>query len=352
MFVKVATGLSLQDDGSIRLVELAATWRHLTLRRAATYAGEGEGLLDQWSSAIGRARDDGFSFGGLVLGLPFSMTFRRTLTFPFQGRRKISQVLPLELEGEIPLSPEDIVADFLPAGAGREGSSGIAFAAGRGDIQSLLALLPGEINPVAIQTNEVGLVSSAGYSGITSGTVLACDDQGASVLECRDGTAAHLRRIKVPADRQLAADRLAEAVAEGADQGGKVIIACAGLLEPLLSALNERGVTGVLTVSDLAIFREAESPVAGDAGEFLPAFGLALRGIGRKEAPPFDLRQGPFRPLSPLLTLRAPLIRALAFPEASLRSSCTQAHCSRMLAISQEKPLMPARLAALRKVVS
>ena len=57
----------------------------------------------------------------VVLGLPLSEVFVRVLSFPFSGRSKVAQVLPLELERELPVELDSLCTTFCPAGRDASG---------------------------------------------------------------------------------------------------------------------------------------------------------------------------------------------------------------------------------------
>jgi len=121
MFERKSTGISLEADGTVRIAELTAAPRSLALSRVATFDPEGQVPMDSWENAIQRAREAGFEMSRVVIGLPDTLVYRKSLTFPFRNRGRIMQILQSELEGEIPLPPGTFVADFLdgpPVGDG------------------------------------------------------------------------------------------------------------------------------------------------------------------------------------------------------------------------------------------
>jgi len=309
MMTKSSTGISLLQDGTIRVVELHASLQGVTLKRASTFEGEGESRNERWGSAFQMALQDGYTLERLVMGLPSADTFRRSLSFPFQGRRRISQVLLSELEGEIPVSPEQIVADFLISGSDRDGCHGIAIATRTETLKGVLDLLPSGTVPVAIQTESVGLATAAAFSGLNDGAVVLCEGSSCIGSGLDSGKAISLRRLKLSGDLKKDVDDIADLVTGLLDDKEDVVLACGGLLEPLLSALGAQRITRVKTPGELEIFRSAERALTGDPGPYLPALGLALRGLGRQESSTVDLRQGPFRAESPLGQMRRPAIR-------------------------------------------
>lgn len=57
----------------------------------------------------------------VVLGVPLSELFVRGLSFPFSRRSKVAQVLPLELERELPVDVDTLATSFCPAGTDPDG---------------------------------------------------------------------------------------------------------------------------------------------------------------------------------------------------------------------------------------
>ncbi|HIJ96040.1 MAG TPA: hypothetical protein HPP94_09965 [Desulfuromonadales bacterium] len=72
----------------------------------------------------------------VVLCLPPDLFGHRTLPLPFKDLRKIRDVLPAQLQGEIPLSVEELVLDAVPVGDGRF----LALWAKKSDISHAIAL--------------------------------------------------------------------------------------------------------------------------------------------------------------------------------------------------------------------
>jgi hypothetical protein len=72
----------------------------------------------------------------VVLGTPLSELFVRGLSFPFASRSKVAQVLPLEMERELPVDPETLAMTFCPAGMDRGGYRFLAGAMPRASLDS------------------------------------------------------------------------------------------------------------------------------------------------------------------------------------------------------------------------
>ena len=72
----------------------------------------------------------------VVLGVPLSELFVRGLSFPFSSRSKVAQVLPLELERELPVDLDTVETAFCPAGTDSEGYRFLAGAMSRTSLDS------------------------------------------------------------------------------------------------------------------------------------------------------------------------------------------------------------------------
>ncbi len=88
--------------------------------------------------------------GACVCGLPLSLLSVRNLTLPFRDINKIKQVLPFELEEQLIVPVETLIADSFLSQTTDSGSLVIAFAAEKNLIQSLLDGLQERVDPEII----------------------------------------------------------------------------------------------------------------------------------------------------------------------------------------------------------
>lgn len=80
---------------------------------AVNAVGEVVPLEERHEAALSALKERGALVGDIfVTGLPGDMASVRTLTFPFSDPKKIAQVLPSELEAEIPFDIEDVVTSW------------------------------------------------------------------------------------------------------------------------------------------------------------------------------------------------------------------------------------------------
>ena len=284
MFTQTGTGIALNEGGDVTAVELSANLRGVSLSRAAAFPGEGETLYDRWASALRLVVENGFSTERIVLGVPDVLTFHRTLSFPFAGRRRVSQVLPSELEGEIPISSDESVSDFIPFTIKKHGCEGVAIACDRELVREVLRILPAGVSPAAIQTDAIGLAAASAFGGIVDGGILYCGEGEAIGIGFVSGRTSALRRMRLAGDPAGQLNNMVDMTTGLMAEGGELLLACGSLLEPFLAAFNEAGVSRITTARDWAIFSESDLTVSGESGQYLPALGLALRALGRRES--------------------------------------------------------------------
>ncbi|UCG37755.1 MAG: PilN domain-containing protein [bacterium] len=308
MYNKKMCGIALEADGTARVVELTATLRAVNLSRAQTFPAGDVEPASGWGRALSRAREEGFYLDGCVMGLPDSMTYRKALTFPFRARRRIMQVLPSELDGEIPVPSDAVVADFLPGGSADGGAKGMAVACSRQTLLQVLDL-PGEGSRIGgVQTLSVGLATACRAAGLSDGVAVLCSEGDILVVGMRSSRLEAVRRLATGGTGGGAADFIRDSITALAAEGDQVVLGCPeDLTAELESSLTQSGLT-------VRRFRNWH-PMGGmdhapeDVTPYMTAFGLALRALGRKESFSFDLRQGPFRPVTPLASMKAPLLR-------------------------------------------
>ncbi len=86
-------------------------------------------------------QQNAFEVDSCILGLPLSLISLRNLTLPFSDRRKMLQVLPLELEEQLLVPIEDQVVDFQVTGRQGTGSHLLVGAVEKEVLHKLLSLL-------------------------------------------------------------------------------------------------------------------------------------------------------------------------------------------------------------------
>jgi len=307
MFEKIVTGIVLHDNGEITALTLTAGPRAMSITGGGFFEGEGEDLAGKWASAFEKAKAADLYLENVVLGIPSSLVFKKTIEFPFSGRRKISQVLGSVLDGELPVAPEDVVVDYLSIDSSKEGSTGIAVACKKDTLHDVIGIFPESSKLLSIQTDAVGLLSAGLFSGVSNGAVVMCATGYAVGVAIRNSKPAGLKRISLGDEND--AKKVASLGRDLMDEGGSILLACGPFLEPVMADLQDDGYAKIFTSVDLDIFREMQVTLHGDPGRYLPALGLALKGLGRREAQVFDLQQGPFRKQSVLADIKIPMVR-------------------------------------------
>ncbi len=312
MFERKATGVTLEADGTVRVVELTASIRVVGLSRMETFPpGEAEPFAS-WQEALRKAREEGYDVDGSVVGITDSLTYRKTMDFPFRSRGRIMQILISELEGEIPVPSDTVVADFLPGSPVEKGVRGIAFACSKQTIAQVLEMFGGGARLRGIQPLSAGLAGFFRAAGVRDGAAVLCSGGEATIVGIQDSFVESVRRLLIPGDLGGGADAvIANAILETTPDGSGVVAACP---EGAVSKL--KGLTGI---RDLAFFDLEDLPRTGSVPRLSPgsavyacAVGVALRGLGSRGSLAFDFRQGSFSAARPFSTLKGPVTRTAA----------------------------------------
>jgi len=155
-------------------------------RRSLPDDGSLAGLLDGFDPPQGEQK--------IILVLPPAMVYARELPLPISDRRKIREILPVELGGETALQAEELVFDGIPSGEGRT----LALWCRRHEVAELLGrlallglepeivtagllawhhLIPADtIDPVAV-TDGQGLMVGTAAGPLLARTLPAADDE-------------------------------------------------------------------------------------------------------------------------------------------------------------------------------
>jgi len=311
IFERKATGIALEADGTVRAVELIATVRTITLARMETFRSGDEDLFSSWDQALKTARDSGFDVENSVLGITDSLTYRKALRFPFRSRKRILQILESELEGEIPVPSESVIADYLPGNPLEKGISGIAIACSKQTMSTVMEISGGGGRLRGVQTISTGLLAFSRIAGIREGIAALVMGEEAVLVEIRSGFLATIRRVSMAGDPVDDTETVAGAILGVAGAEDDIVLVCRDEAASALEEFPGMGELKTRRFSDLSIEGLTSKP-GEESAVFAAGFGLALRGLGRRESTAFDLRQGPFGQISPLANLKGPIKRTSA----------------------------------------
>jgi len=311
MFEKRSIGIAFEADGTVRVVELISNLRTVTLSRVWTFQPEGADNFDSWKQAIDRLRALTVDLDNVVVGIPDSVIFRKHLSFPFSNRKRIMQILNSELDGEIPLAIDDVVADFIGGQSDGGGLHGTAMACDKSTLSRLLETVGPEARLKSVQTGSVGLATASVRAGMVNGVSVHCTPGEAVLVEFRSSKVKAIKRLALTNTDERDAQLLIEGVRQHTVNEDEVYLGCANLTDKVKAGLNDERAIRTRTSSDLDIIQYAAG-VEADQAQYLPAIGLALGGLGTREAIPFDLRQGSFKQITPLAGFKGPILRTSA----------------------------------------
>ncbi|MCF6186209.1 MAG: type II secretion system protein GspL [Desulfobulbaceae bacterium] len=167
-----------------------------TVRACGSLEVDGPGQVDEALSEF--LQQSGFQVDSCVLGLPLSFISLRNLTLPFTDRRKMTQVLPLELEEQLLVPMEDQIIDFMVTGRRGAGSHLLIGAVERVILQKLLPILKENgLTPQAVAPAVSFLTREHMQDrGLTEPTLfLHADIHAMSMALWIDGRVVFMRRI-------------------------------------------------------------------------------------------------------------------------------------------------------------
>ncbi len=309
MFEKKSLGIAFETDGTVRVAELVSNMRTVTLSRVWTIQPEGADNFDSWKQAIDRLRDSEVDLSNVVIGIPDSFIYRKHLSFPFNNRKRIMQILNSELDGEIPLSIDEVVADFIPGQSVGSGLHGTAMACDKNTLSRFLEIIGPETKLKSVQTGSVGLAAASIRTGMADGVAVHCGPGDVVLVEFRSSKVKAIKRLALTSNDERNVQLLVSGVRQHTVNGDEVYLGCAGLTEQVRAELAGEGTLSIKNLSDIEIVPGTVG-VAADPVHYVSAIGLALGGLGTSETLPFfDLRQGSFKQVTPLAGLKGPILR-------------------------------------------
>ena len=138
-------GLDIQEDLLCSVVVEQRGPELLVLACASLMIDDYDGLSSGVTDLL--ARLDA-SVDGCVIGLPLSALSFRNLTLPFTDRKKLAQVLPLELEEQLLTPVDQQIIDFVITGREEQGSRVLVAAVEKEMLEAFLPLLVDNGYPV------------------------------------------------------------------------------------------------------------------------------------------------------------------------------------------------------------
>jgi len=331
MFEKRSVGIDFEVDGTVSVAELTSSLRTVTLSRTWSVKPEGEENFGSWKMAVDRLRESGVDLENAVIGIPDTFIYRKHLSFPFSSRKRVMQILNSELDGEIPLPIDAVVADFIVGPPAASGLSGTAMACDRSTLARFLEIFGPGAKLRGVQTASVGLATACIRAGMADGVSVLCGPEDATLVEFRSSRVKMIKRLSLTGNQETDGRLLVEGILQHTVNEDDVYLGCAGLNDAIKAALDEEVTLRIRTLSDIDIVQKSHG-LDADTGRMTVAVGLALTGLGAGEALAFDLRQGPFKQVTPLAGLRRPILRTSALllivgllAMASLVSSLHQA---------------------------
>jgi len=311
LFEKSSLGIDFQSDGTVRAAELTSNLRTVLLSRVWTIQPRGEDNFDSWKRAVEQMRESGVDLDNAVIGIPDSMIYRKHLSFPFSSRKRIMQILNSELDGEIPLPVDEVVADLIPGQSDGSGLQGVAMACDKNTLSRFLDLFGPGGKLKNVQTGSVGVAGASIRAGMSDGVTVYGGNGETMLIEIRSSKVRAVKRLALTGDGGRNTRLLVEMIRKQTVNEDKVYIGCGDLSEPVRNELEADGTLIVSTLSDLDIVQTAAG-VDADQGRNAAAIGLALTGLGISQVQSFDLRQGPFKQITTFTGLRGPILRTSA----------------------------------------
>jgi hypothetical protein len=311
LFEKKSLGIAFEADGTVRVAELTSNMRTVILSRVWTIHPEGADNFDSWKQAIDQLRESKVDLDNAVIGIPDSVIYRKHLSFPFSSRKRIMQILNSELDGEIPLSIDAVVADFIAGQSVGSGLHGTAMACDKDTLSRFLDIFGSGGRLKSVQTVSVGLAAASIRAGMVNGVAVHCGPGEAVLVEFRSSKVKAIKRLALTESDGSNVQLLVEGIRQHTVNEDEVYLGCADLSDQVKAGLTGEGTLRLKAMSDLDVVQRAAG-VDRDTARKVPAIGLALSGLGTSEALPFDLRQGSFKQITPLAGLKAPILRTSA----------------------------------------
>lgn len=202
--------------------------------------------------------------GAVLSVLPAAASTHRVLTLPFRDRSRIVRTAPLELLGQLPLSPEEAVVAVRPIARVPGGTTVLAAAVRRADLDAHLALLAG----AGLPAKRIDLAPLPALDLVPDGAgavaLLVADGPRSAIVVRRDGHLAGLRALGTNAREPVALATEARWALDALGFAGDVLVVGpdAAAVQPVLAAVLDAPVPLLAAPAAVAAAGEATDVAA------------------------------------------------------------------------------------------
>jgi Tfp pilus assembly protein PilN len=226
----------------------------------------------------------------IVAALPLAELGHRVLTLPFRDARRLGETVTLELVGQLPADPGDVVAGHLGLETSSDGTRVLAAVARRGRLASLCATLADAGAPPArVDAALVGVAHLVEATRAADAALLLADGSRSAVVVRRNGRLAGLRALATdPAVDPAAFDREARWTLTALGGASRIVLLGPGASSDAAARIARA--TGVATesIEDVAAagWRADELAACGVAAGLVAGPGLVLHRAVHSTASP------------------------------------------------------------------
>ena len=178
----------------VQLTGTEALFARFQLKRGAlVFDGASRETIDQehpFAAMVAVVADVDRDVKRVVLVLPPGLLFLREMELPISDRRKIREVLPLELKGETAFNNEELVFDALPLESGKI----LAIWGKRHDLAEKIAIMTGNGLEPEIVTASMFHWNTLLPEGESGGEIALCDGESLAVF--KNGKPCYFRAVQ------------------------------------------------------------------------------------------------------------------------------------------------------------
>ncbi len=260
----------------------------------------------QWEGEVSQAIDRVLKETGPrtipVCLIPGSLFFVRRYSFPLSLKRKVRDILPFEMEDDIPISRGEAVFDYLPSSQGDETLEVMVFILPRHILETYVGLFPEGKRPAMVAPEHAALASLKPLKEVGRYCLIGVEQDRVSMVLMEERMVHAARAFDVDGDASGVADGILETLqiweGNGRPERFQILGERVSEIEKILAS---KGITSTpcIDASPLASIR--------DATPYLSLLGLAhlavegrfnLREEGERQAGLLSLLRG-LKPLYP-----------------------------------------------------